>query len=221
MKSKNKKVYKQLLTIVFIVILLVIFIVDSIIRTLLIRINETVIKNSVAETVSLCVNNILNDNSDEIENMITYTISDAGGITSADYNCVLINMISAEATNLLSSHYSEAITRDFKTRLGDLTGIPMVFGKGPELKYKLSYIGYPQIEFFSEFSSQGINQTRHRIIMRIKVTVDTIIFLYDESIDYEFDYIVCDSIIVGNVPDSFTQIAGDDREDISKINDYK
>lgn len=220
-KRCRNSIFKTAISFSIIAVLLLFFITDSVVRMLLDRINESLVKNSLAKTVSLAVNNVLNDTASKSENMISYSTSQEGKITSADYNCVLINEISNDVAKQLTSYYSKTITQDFKTKLGNLTGIPLAFGKGPNLNYKLSYIGYPQIKFFSEFSSQGINQTRHRIIMRIKISVDTIIFLYSENVDYEFDYIICDSIIVGDVPDSFTQIAGDDREDISKINDYK
>ena len=52
------------------------------------------------------------------------------------------------------------------------TGIKLLAGRGPNINIRISSIGNVETDLKSEFYSQGINQTLHRVYLQVKCNVD-------------------------------------------------
>ena len=74
-------------------------------------------------------------------------------------------------------------------------------GKGPKINIKVSPVGSAQIKIKNDFSSAGLNQTCHRIsaVINVKMTSSVPLYSFDTSTDFEF--VLAENVIVGNVPD--------------------
>ena len=81
-------------------------------------------------------------------------------------------------------------------------------------------LGYVKSQLKSEFSEAGINQTLHKITLNVNATVTAIIPGNTTKFDVSLNYIICDTVIVGNIPNGYTYITGDNRDIIPKVNDY-
>ena len=97
-------------------------------------------------------------------------------------------------------------TVDFSVTLGTLSGISYFNCLGPFMKFFAEISQYPETKFVSTFEAQGINQTIHRIVMRVEVDVNYIFPGGSGSDSVVSEYIVSETVIVGNVPDSYTNI---------------
>ncbi len=97
-------------------------------------------------------------------------------------------------------------TVDFSVTLGTLSGISYFNCLGPFMKFFAEISQYPETKFVSTFEAQGINQTIHRIVMRVEVDVNYIFPGGSGSDSVASEYIVSETVIVGNVPDSYTNI---------------
>ena len=88
--------------------------------------------------------------------------------------------------------------------IGSLSGIELLSGRGPKIPVKVLSIGIVQSEFENLFTSAGINQTRHQIMLDI--TVDTKIVMpgISEKSEVSTQICVAETVIVGAVPDHFT-----------------
>ena len=58
-----------------------------------------------------------------------------------------------------------------KLLFGSFTGFKLLAGKGPGVKITISSIGSVETDLKSEFISQGINQTLHRVYLQVKCYV--------------------------------------------------
>ena len=85
-------------------------------------------------------------------------------------------------------------------------GIDLLSGIGPIIHIEVVPLGQATAAFGSEFTSAGINQTRHSITMQVSATVT--IILPRESIETEVTthVDVAETVIVGVVPDSYTNV---------------
>ena len=97
-------------------------------------------------------------------------------------------------------------TVDFSVTHGTLSGISYFNCLGPFMKFFAEISQYPETKFVSTFEAQGINQTIHRIVMRVEVDVNYIFPGGSGSDSVASEYIVSETVIVGNVPDSYTNI---------------
>ena len=82
--------------------------------------------------------------------------------------------------------------------------------------------GYAKSKLLSNFASAGINQTLHRIILKVSVNVYLVMPWYRASSSVEAEFILAETLIVGKVPDAYTVVIETDEEgELSGIvNDY-
>lgn len=95
-----------------------------------------------------------------------------------------------------------------KLLFGSFTGFKLLAGKGPGVKITISSIGSVETDLKSEFISQGINQTLHRVYLQVKCYV-SILTPFD-NIEQEItnQVLLAESVIVGNIPSTYYNLEG-------------
>lgn len=112
-------------------------------------------------------------------------------------------------TRLLSAALEEVAglsVRDFSIPMGNLLGLDFLSGRGPKIKVEVLSAGTASADFQNEFSAAGVNQTLHRIMLELDVTVQ--ILLPGESLEAVVPTRVCvaETVIVGQVPETYLQL---------------
>lgn len=79
---------------------------------------------------------------------------------------------------------------------------------GPKIKVETVVEGNVDIKFKSEFSSAGINQTRHTLYVEISTNVVTIAPLFENEKKYVNDIMIAETIIVSDIPSSYYEVNG-------------
>lgn len=94
---------------------------------------------------------------------------------------------------------------------GNITGIKLLSGRGPCIKVKTMPVRSVVTDIGAAFLESGINQTWHRVVL--KVDADFGIMVLSRTVECRVSDVVVlsDTVIVGKVPDAFT--------DINKIED--
>ena len=62
--------------------------------------------------------------------------------------------------------------------------------------------------FASDFSQAGINQTLHRLNMQVSIDVAVLVLGQASSFTVTSEVVVAETVIVGEVPDTFLQTGG-------------
>ena len=62
--------------------------------------------------------------------------------------------------------------------------------------------------FTSHFSQAGINQTLHTVTMTVSIDVTVLVLGESSSFTMESEVLVAQTVIVGDVPDTFLQTGG-------------
>ena len=112
-------------------------------------------------------------------------------------------------------------TENVDLSVGTLSGLPLFHGSGPTVRMKVEPKGYADAVFISEFTDAGLNQTLHRMIMRTTVSVTAFIPMYSVQTDVSGDFLIAETVIVGNVPESFTHVVSEDKDIVDAINDFE
>ena len=71
---------------------------------------------------------------------------------------------------------------------------------------KIQLYGNVTANIRSDFEGAGINQTRHRILCDVKVGVSAVIPGCSSYTEVENSFTVSETVLLGNVPDSFTSV---------------
>jgi len=93
--------------------------------------------------------------------------------------------------------------------LGSALGLTIFAGAGPRIQVRILPVGAVIPRFDTEFQTAGINQTRHKLLLTLTATVRLVIPTGAAVMEATTQMAVAESIIVGQVPDSFVDLNGD------------
>lgn len=91
--------------------------------------------------------------------------------------------------------------------VGDLFGFLPFSGTGRTLSISIRTADSLRASFSSSFTEAGINQTRHTLSFRFEITVYCFLAGRTETVSFVSSFPAAETIIVGKVPDSLTQIS--------------
>jgi len=84
----------------------------------------------------------------------------------------------------------------------------LLSGKGPNIPIQIISIRNSDASFHSNFIEAGINQTLQQLIMDVHVDVSVLVLAQTESFTVTSQVVVAETIIVGQVPETFLQTGG-------------
>lgn len=147
---------------------------------------------------------------------------DSNGITGVITNTSELTVLRSSAVTILTESLSDTDELSFKIPAGSLTGSTLLGGFGLPVKVRMVPIGDITADTRTEFIESGINQTLHKIVMRIKVTLNVICAGESSRLELACDAVLAETVIVGKVPDAYTAINRFeiDEDEENDLNDY-
>ena len=127
-----------------------------------------------------------------------------------------VNSLKTEIALDIQQKIAEASKADFKIPSGSLTGIDFLAGTGPYINFNLMPYGSAQVDFISSFETAGVNQTRLMVNLNVKTNFALLMPTVNTSCAVENTVPLFQTIVVGEVPESFFNV---DRADESLIDD--
>lgn len=97
-----------------------------------------------------------------------------------------------------------------KLHFGSFTGFKLLSGKGPGVPIKISSIGNVETDLKSEFTSQGINQTLHRVYLQVECEVRILTPYEDITEKIKNQVLIAENVIVGRIPNTYYNFEGID-----------
>lgn len=143
-----------------------------------------------------------------------------GAIIAIETDMNYINKLKSTLSSEVTKKLHNLNLRSYNLSIGTLTGNEYLSGRGPKVNLKIEPTGYLTSELVSKFSSAGINQTHHQIILNLTLDITTYLPLSRAKTQVSTNYIIAETVIVGEVPQYYTSVISDDRSLISDINDY-
>ena len=111
----------------------------------------------------------------------------------------------AEAQEKLDALENQSVS----VPLGSALGVALLSGMGPDIRVSILPVGAVVTQFSTEFTSAGINQTKHQIVLNIEVYVSILLPGFTADTQVSNAVTVAETIIVGSVPDTYTYFATD------------
>lgn len=91
-------------------------------------------------------------------------------------------------------------------------------GRGPGVKIRISSIGNVETTLRSEFISQGINQTLHRVYLEVNCKVNILTPFKDIEKEINNQVLLIENVIVGHIPETYYNLTGiDDNSDFMEV----
>lgn len=131
-----------------------------------------------------------------------------GRITALKTNMSEINRLKTDILNIINDEILALDTSDIGIPLGSLFLPELFSGKGPAIPVHILSIRNSDANFVSHFTQAGINQTLHRLNMEVSIDVAVLVLGETTSFTMSSEVVVAETVIVGEVPQTFLQTGG-------------
>ena len=136
---------------------------------------------------------------------VRFETDDKGEITAVSSDMGRINALSAEILDELVGQADNRVLT-VSIPLGNLTGVSLLMGRGPAVPVEILMLTSSSVGFDNSIVTAGINHTKHRILLTVSVDIDVLVPWGTESTQVQSQVLIADTIIVGQVPETFVSL---------------
>lgn len=206
---RSNRIHKRTSLFLFIMSLLAfIFFITAyflqLVRPVILRLAENQSTVIAEQAVSKALGTLFQDVG--YEDFITISRLEDGTVSSLEANLSGINRLRSLASSAIQEAVASTSETNLHIPLGSVSGHELFAGMGPNLPIKLTPFGRSIVNFKSNFTAVGVNQTRLEIYLQAKTTVDIILPLSRVSRQITTDLPIIQTVIVGKVPDNYVNI---------------
>lgn len=170
---------------------------------------ETQVKNSTSDLINDAIDKQIETGSIHYDRIVYFEKDLNGRITALKTNMSEVNRLKTDTLSLINDEILALDASDLGVPLGSLFVPELFSGKGPAIPVTIISIRNSDASFFSSFTEAGINQTLQRLIMDVCVDVSVLVLGKTTSFTVSSQVVVAETIIVGQVPDTFFQTGGE------------
>ena len=189
-------------------------------RPLLESLATTRVSNIVNRIISEAVDEAIQSGDIRYDQLISFEKDNDGHITAVHSNMAVCNRLQSEILDLILTRVGPVSARELSIPIGSLTGSALLAGRGPRISVRMESVGTSSAWFENEFVSAGINQTNHRIILHIEVSVAILLPGVTTTTQVSNAVTVAETVIVGSVPETYTYFSTQPSTYEDDIKDY-
>lgn len=207
MPSGLKRVFRSIGAVMLLaLILLIAFRIryNSTIRSLA----QTQVINATSDLINDAIDKQIETGNIQYDRIVYFEKDLNGRITALKTNMSEVNRLKTDILNIINDEILAMDTTDLGIHLGSLILPEFLSGRGPTIPVQILTIRNSDGSFTSNFTEAGINQTLHQLTMQVSVDVSILVLGKAESFTVTSNVVVAETIIVGQVPDTFFQTGG-------------
>ena len=178
------------------------------------------VSNAVTRIVSEAVYEAIENGELRYDGLVTLEKDSQGKVTAVRSNMAAFNHLQAEILDTILTRVGQVSARELSIPVGTLTGSALLAGRGPRVKVRMESLGTSEARFENAFTSAGINQTRHQIMLNVDVYVSVLLPGFTTATKVSNSFTVAETVIVGAVPDTYTYFSTDPGTYEEDLKDY-
>lgn len=151
------------------------------------------------------------------DELFTIEKDENGNVSFLKANVVPINEITSDIAVKIQEEINKQGRDNIEIALGNFTGIKYFSGVGPGIKITISTVGNVKTDLKSEFSAQGINQTLHRVYLKVDFEVSILTPFNTIERNITNQVLIAENIIVGHIPDTYYNLEGLSQDDVMEV----
>ncbi len=159
----------------------------------------------VTLAVNETVNRIMAEGNFSYDYFVTIEKDNEGNVAAISANMSRINAVSAQILSEVVAAAENGVL-DIRVPIGNLLGSNILMGKGPEVLVEVITLTSSFIDIENEIVSTGINQAKHKILLKIDVDVDILVPWDLLTTRVESHVLIAETVIVGQVPDTYIDV---------------
>lgn len=169
---------------------------------------ETSVRNSTSDLINDAIDKQIEEGNIQYDRIVYFEKDLNGRITALKTNMSEVNRLKTDILNLINDEILAMDTSDLGIPIGSLLLPEFFSGKGFCIPIHILSIRNSDASFTSYFSEAGINQTLQQLTMEVSVDVSVLVLGNTESFTVSSQVVVAETIIVGDVPQTFLHTGG-------------
>ena len=198
----------QRILILIVIVILLFFSLRSKYRTVVEELAQTQVKNTTSDLTNDAIAKQIADGNILYDRIVYFEKDLDGRITALKTNMSEVNRLKTDILNIINDEILALDTSDIGIPIGSLFLPEILSGKGPAIPVRIISIRNSDATFNSHFSQAGINQTLHRLNMEVSIDVAVLVLGHTGSFTMTSEVVVAETVIVGEVPQTFLQTGG-------------
>lgn len=198
-------------------ILLILFLLLAIALLLLFRwkfnqpvreLAQTQVINTTSDLINDAIDQQMAAGDIQYDRIVYFEKNLDGGITALKTNMSEVNRLKTNTLNIINDEILALDQSDLGVPVGSIFLPEFFSGRGVTIPVQIIAIRNSDAYFESHFTQAGINQTLHRLNMCVLVDVSILVLGRSASFTVTSEVVVAETIIIGDVPDTFLQAGG-------------
>lgn len=157
-------------------------------------------EKTATEVVNNAISDVFSAEGNDFSELISLDKNSDGTVSALKTDTIEMNRLRADITNALEDELTKIDTGYVNIPMGSIMGNELFAGMGPDVKIKIRPVGLISVDFYDDFESCGINQSRHTIYMQASVDVSVITQQVKTTSKISAKIPVSETVIIGNVP---------------------
>ena len=195
---RNSWIYKAVC--IIILLLISVLLLDARLRPALYDLAVIEAYAISSKTVNSAVEKILSENAPDYSEIVNINYSENNTVTGITTDIVKLNLFKSQITNAVDNEFNNKEKTEITVSLGTASGITLFSGFGPYIDVDVGFSSSTQSDFENIFTSAGINQTEHSVMLNIETTVMLTMSGKRIPQTVRTSFCVAQTLIVGSVP---------------------
>lgn len=186
--------------------LLVIIALDGALRPVVTALARAKTENVVTGIINSAVMETLSADAVAYQDLVTLERDSSGQVAVLSTNSAKMNTLRAEILQIVLERVDALNSEDLGIPLGSLTGLSTASDWGPDLPVRVLTTATPTAEFRNVFTSEGINQTLHQVMLDVQVGITLLIPGGKTETRVCAEVCVAETLLLGQVPDTYLEL---------------
>ena len=191
----------------FAVTLIVLAVLSLLFRRLLAPVADELmaaqVNNEASDAVNVAIDEQIAAGELSYDKLVTIEKDALGNVTAIRSNMTEINRLKTGILFRIDEQLEGFSVEQLGVPAGSIFLPELFSGRGPKIPVRVLAVRASDANFRNEFSSAGINQTLHRIMLDIRVDVTILTWTGTREVTVDSSVAVAETVIVGTVPSTY------------------
>lgn len=161
------------------------------------------VNNEASDAVNVAIDEQIAAGELSYDKLVTIEKDALGNVTAIRSNMTEINRLKTGILFRIDEQLEGFSVEQLGVPAGSIFLPELFSGRGPKIPVRVLAVRASDANFRNEFSSAGINQTLHRIMLDIRVDVTILTWTGTREVTVDSSVAVAETVIVGTVPSTY------------------